>query len=204
MDILLKIHICTGTIALIAAAVAVLSEKGKSLHIKAGQFYVFGMACVFLTAVPMSIMTNNLFLFLIGIFSFYFAFSGWRFAKNRSGKPAKIDWFAIYCMILTGGFMLLTATWYFMMDRMDYIPLIVFGFLALSLGYQDFVTSKTQTAKGKERIAKHLTNMMGGSIAVITAVLVVNIDTEPRWIFWILPTILITPVIIWWRKKVLN
>ena len=87
---------------------------------------------------------------------------------------------------------------------MDYIPLIVFGFLALSLGYQDFVTSKTQTAEGKERIAKHLTNMMGGSIAVITAVLVVNIDTEPRWIFWILPTLLITPVIIWWRKKVLN
>ena len=204
MKILLLIHIFTGTVALIAAAVAVCSEKGKTYHIKAGQFYVLGMVGVFVTAIPMSIITNNLFLFLIGIFSFYLAFSGWRFAKNRSGQPSNIDWFAVYCMLLTGFTMLLMASWYFMLDNQNYITLIVFGSLALSLGYQDFIAFKTQTAKGKKRIARHLTNMMGGSIAVITAVLVVNINIEPRWIFWILPTLFITPVIIWWNKKVLS
>ena len=55
-----------------------------------------------------------------------------------------------------------------------------------------------------ERIAKHLTNMMGGTIAVVTAVLVVNPPTDPEWVWWILPTVLITPVITWWNKKVLN
>ena len=55
-----------------------------------------------------------------------------------------------------------------------------------------------------ERIAKHLTNMMGGTIAVVTAVLVVNPPANPEWVWWILPTVLITPVITWWNKKVLN
>ena len=46
--------------------------------------------------------------------------------------------------------------------------------------------------------------MMGGTIAVITAVLVVNVNIEPVWIWWVLPTALITPVISWWNVKVLR
>ena len=57
---------------------------------------------------------------------------------------------------------------------------------------------------GKERIGRHLGNMMGGTIAVITAVLVVNVNIEPVWIWWVLPTALITPVIIWWKIKVMK
>ena len=56
---------------------------------------------------------------------------------------------------------------------------------------------------GKERIAKHLTNMMAGTIAVITAVLVVNVNIEPIWIWWLLPTAVITPIIFYWNKKTL-
>jgi hypothetical protein len=57
---------------------------------------------------------------------------------------------------------------------------------------------------GKERIVRHLTNMMGGTIAVVTAVLVVNVDVEPVWIWWVLPTALITPIILWWSRKTLG
>jgi hypothetical protein len=46
--------------------------------------------------------------------------------------------------------------------------------------------------------------MMGGTIAVITAVLVVNPPFEPEWIWWVLPTVLITPVIFWWNFKILK
>ena len=61
-----------------------------------------------------------------------------------------------------------------------------------------------KVATGKERISRHLTNMMGGTIAVITAVLVVNPPFEPEWIWWIFPTILITPIIFWWNYKILK
>jgi len=82
--------------------------------------------------------------------------------------------------------------------------LLVFGFLAIALGYADFRSYKNNSTTGKERISRHLTNMMGGTIAVITAVLVVNPPFEPEWVWWVLPTVLITPVIFWWNFKVLK
>ena len=57
---------------------------------------------------------------------------------------------------------------------------------------------------GKERIEKHLTNMMGGTIAVITAVLVVNPPSDAEWVWWVLPTSLMVPVIFGWVRKVGN
>ena len=81
---------------------------------------------------------------------------------------------------------------------------MVFGTVALALGFRDYRTHKNKTAKGPQRIASHLSNMLGGTIAVITAVLVVNIDMQPSWIIWILPTLVITPLIIWWNTKVLK
>ena len=204
MGILLPIHIAAGSVALLSAASALLTEKGKKFHVLIGKAYFWSMVIIFLTAIPMSIITGNVFLFLIAIFSFYLAFSGMRFAKNRKGFPTRIDLIAVNFMLLSGVGMWILAIIFFIDNNSQYITLIVFGFLALFLGYGDFQTFKNQTAIGKERIAKHLTNMMGGTIAVVTAVLVVNPPSNPEWVWWILPTFLITPVIFWWNKKVLN
>ena len=204
MGILLSIHILAGSVALVSAALALSSEKGKKFHILIGKAYFWSMAIIFLTALPLSTITSNVFLFLITIFSFYLAFSGMRFAKNRKGVPTRIDLIAVNFMLLSGVGMWILAIIYFIDNDSQFIPLTVFGFLALFLGYGDFQTFKNQTAIGKERIAKHLTNMMGGTIAVVTAVLVVNPPSNPEWVWWILPTVLITPIIFWWNKKVLN
>ena len=204
MGILLSIHILAGSVALLSAASALLTEKGKKFHVLIGKAYFWSMVIIFLTAIPMSIITGNVFLFLIAIFSFYLAFSGMRFAKNRTGVPTRVDLIAVNYMLLSGIGMWILAIIFFIDNDSQFITLTVFGFLALFLGYGDFQTFKDQTAIGKERIAKHLTNMMGATIAVVTAVLVVNPPTNPEWVWWILPTVLITPVIFWWNKKVLN
>ena len=204
MGILLSIHILAGSVALLSAASALLTEKGKKFHVLIGKAYFWSMVIIFLTAIPMSIITGNVFLFLIAIFSFYLAFSGMRFAKNRTGVPTRVDLIAVNFMFLSGVGMWILAIIFFIDNDSQFITLIVFGFLALFLGYGDFQTFKNQTAIGKERIAKHLTNMMGGTIAVVTAVLVVNPPSNPEWVWWILPTVLITPIIFWWNKKVLN
>ncbi len=201
---LLVIHIFAGVIALLSAALALSTENGKKFHVLSGKFYFWAMVLIFLTAIPMSIINSNVFLFLIAIFSFYLAFSGKRFARNRKGIPARLDLIAVNFMFLSGAGMWILAIIFFINNDSQFITLIVFGFLALFLGYGDFQTFKNQTATGKERIAKHLTNMMGGTIAVVTAVLVVNPPADPEWVWWILPTVLITPVITWWNKKVLN
>ena len=204
MGILLSIHILAGTIALLCSALAVSSEKGKKFHVLTGRTYFWCMVGIFLTAIPMSIINSNTFLFLIAIFSFYLAFAGMRFAKNRKGIATTIDWIAVSLMILSGLGMWALAITYFISDNSQYITLLVFGFIALALGYGDYRSHKNKAATGKERIAKHLTNMMAGTIAVITAVLVVNVNIEPIWIWWVLPTVVITPIISYWNKKTLS
>ena len=204
MQILLPIHILAGTIALLCAALAVSSEKGKRLHVLSGRTYFWGMATIFLTAIPMSIISNNIFLFLIAIFSFYLAFAGMRFARNRKGVATTLDWIAVSLMILSGLGMWILAAIYFSNTNTQYIVLLVFGFLAIALGYADFKSHKNKSAIGKERISRHLTNMMGGTIAVVTAVLVVNPPFEPEWVWWVLPTVMITPLIFWWNSKILK
>ena len=162
------------------------------------------MVGVVLTAIPMSMLTGHIFLFLIAVFSFYLAFAGRRFANNRSGIAESIDWIAVSLMLFSGVGMWVLAAWFFAQDNLLYIALIVFGLLALSLGHADLKAYKSRTVKGKERIARHLTNMLGGTIAVVTAVLVVNVQMEPVWVPWVLPTAVMTPVIVWWNGKVLN
>ena len=204
MEYLLPIHILAGTIALLAAAFAICSEKGKKIHITAGRTYYWGMVCIFLTALPMSIITSNVFLFLIAFFSFYLAFAGRRFAQNRKGIASTVDWIAVGLMIAAGLGMWVLAVFYSIENNSQYITLTVFGFIAIALGYTDYKTYKQQEATGKKRIARHLTNMLAGTIAVVTAVLVVNVDMEPQWLPWVLPTLLITPVIIYWNWKVMK
>ncbi len=203
MQILLTIHILAGTIALLCAALAVSLEKGKRLHVLLGRAYFWSMAAIFLTAIPMSIISSNIFLFLIAIFSFYLAFAGMRFARNRKGIATTSDWIAVSLMISSGLGMLIISAIFFTNENSQYIVLIVFGFVASRLGYADLMSYTNNRATGKERISRHLTNMMGGTIAVITAVLVVNPPFEPEWVWWILPTALITPVIFWWNRKTL-
>ena len=204
MDILLVIHVLAGTIALLCSAIAVSSEKGKKFHVLSGRTYFWCMVGIFLTAIPMSIINSNIFLFLIAIFSFYLAFAGMRFAKNRKGIATTIDYIAVSLMFLSGLGMWVLAVIYFINENSQYITLLVFGFIALALGCADYISHKNKAAIGKERIAKHLTNMMAGTIAVITAVLVVNVNIEPIWIWWLLPTAVITPIIFYWNKKTLS
>ena len=204
MQILLSIHILAGIFALLSSALAVCSEKGKRIHVLSGRTYFWSMLVIFLTAIPMSAFTNNIFLFLIAIFSFYLAFAGMRFARNRKGIVTTLDWTAVGLMILSGIGMWILAAIYFSNTNTQYIVLLIFGFLAIALGYADFKSHKNKSAIGKERISRHLTNMMGGTIAVVTAVLVVNPPFEPEWVWWVLPTVMITPLIFWWNFKILK
>jgi len=204
MQYLLVAHIFAGCISLIAAVFAVVSSKGKQAHILAGRTYFWGMAVIFLTAIPMSISSSNVFLFLIAIFSFYLAYAGMRFARNRAGTANLFDWVAVGLMVFSGLAMWFLALVYFMNNNSQYITLTVFGFIAISLGYMDFRSYRNKSAIGKQRIARHLTNMLAGTIAVITAVLVTNLSIEPVFILWILPTIIISPLIFWWNRKILG
>ena len=98
------------------------------------------------------------------------AYAGLSFARNRKGIANFFDWVSIGLMVLSGVIMLFLAINYFMNNNSQYITLAVFGFIAISLGYADFRSYRKKYAIGKQRIARHLTNMLAVTIAVITAI----------------------------------
>ena len=104
-DALLILHIAAGFFALFSALVAALSVSLHwpfYWHVLSGTVFVVAMSAVFVTAIPLAFLGGSFFLFLIAIFSFSLAFSGWRLAKNRGGTPTSIDWGSGGLMCLSG------------------------------------------------------------------------------------------------------
>ena len=201
--ILLAVHIAAGSISLATAGVALITAKGGRWHVLAGRVYAAGMTIVFLTAVPLAILGGSTFLFLIALFSFYLVFAGWRFARNRQRRAHPVDWIAVSAISVTGLCMWGYAVALGIYGSSQWVTLLIFGGIALALGLADARFHRSQPG-GQRRVARHLTNMMAGTIATITAVTVVNVDMEPVWAPWILPTVVITPLIVWWNVRVLR
>lgn len=199
---LLAAHVAAGSVALAAALVALAAAKGGGRHVRAGRVYAAAMALVCVTALPLALLAANVLLALIAVFSFYLVFAGWRFARNRSARPRPVDWAAAAVMGLTGLGMWGYGTALFVHGSAQWVTMAVFGTIALAMGAADARFHRAGQGSGKRRLARHLTNMLAGTIATVTAVVVVNVDTRPVWLAWILPTIVITPLIVWWNVRV--
>ena len=200
--ILLILHIGAGSLALLTAAIAVFTPKGQKWHVLSGRVYAIAMTLVFLTAVPLSLLGADILLLLIAFFSFYLVFAGWRFARNRRGAPHTVDWTATAIMLTTGLGMGLYAGVLAGSGDSQWVTMAVFAAIAVALGVADGLYHRLRRATGGRRVSRHLTNMLGGTIATITATLVVNVETNPEWIAWILPTVVITPFITWWNFRI--
>jgi uncharacterized membrane protein len=200
--VLLVIHIAAGSIALLAVPVALLTAKGRTNHVLAGRVYTIAMAGVFVTALPLAVITSSVFLLFVAVFSFYMVFAGWRFARNRRGGPHPVDWAAAGIMALTGLGMWGYSASLALAGDSQWMTMALYGAIALSFGLVDMRFHFRPAGPGFRRITRHLTNMLGATIATVTAVMVVNVDTDPVWIPWILPTVVITPLIVWWNFRV--
>ena len=168
-----------------------------------GRVYAVGMTVVFVTAIPLAIFADSIFLFLIALFSFYLVFAGWRFARNRRRRAHPADWVAVSAIGITGLAMWVYAVMIALDGSSQWVTLLIFGGIAVALGAADARFHWTQPG-GQRRVSRHLTNMMAGTIATITAVTVVNVSMEPVWVPWILPTVVITPLIVWWNFRVMR
>ncbi len=113
----------------------------------------------------MSIDSRNVFLLLIAIFSFYLAYAGMRFARNSADIANLLDWAAIGLMVLSLMVIWIFCNIFFLNGNLQYITLTIFGFIAISIGYTDFSAYRNKSAIGKQRIARHLTNMKGFDIS---------------------------------------
>ncbi|SER42669.1 hypothetical protein SAMN04490244_1016 [Tranquillimonas rosea] len=203
IQMILFLHIMAGIAALAAAGIAVGSAKGGRLHRGSGNIYTLAMAIVGISALVLALVHPNPFLFAVGVFSLYLVFTGWRAAVVRDGKPRRFDHAGGAVMTLSGLGMLGWGAQGVLMGKGAHpVILLVFGSIGLTLALSDWRDWARGPVAGKVRISRHLSRMLGGTIATITAAAVVNLAFLPDLLVWLGPTALITPLIFWWTARV--
>ena len=200
--VLLVLHIAAGYSALMAAILAVATRKGERWHVYAGRIFTAGMAVVFLTAVPMTAIKPNLFLLLIAVFSFYLALTGWMRARNRGSRPLLAEWIAAVVMALTSVAMGVRGAAMLGAGQSMGTVLLVFGGIGGVLAARDLSSLRDPRERATMRITAHVTRMLAGTIAAVTAFTVVNVRFEPAFVVWLAPTLVLTPLIVYWRLRI--
>lgn len=209
LKILVIIHVAAGTGALISGAIAFAFRKNTPKHKRIGMIYFWCMSIVFVTAMIVSIAKSLLFLFLIGIFSYYstiIAYRSLRLKNLHNGqKPFKIDWFIeILAGVTFLGMVALGALILIKKENVGgLVPLVfgVFGLLSVRTNLKLFINGPKETLYWYK---KHIGHMMGSYIGAFTAFLVnqtPHIPIHPT-LLWFLPTLIIMPVMVMEMKKV--
>lgn len=199
----LPLHVVLGFLSLVSGLFVFILPKGTIRHIKIGQVYTFAMFGVFITSVWVSFLKGNLFLLLIGFFSFYLVHSGVRL--NRFRKIGKVQFqdkiftsLYLICFLAMIGYAVLAFA---KNHQAMGIVLTVFGSIGLLLiknevRYYFFYFSPDNRAF----IREHIGRLTGSYIAAFTAFAVNNIYFLPPVVIWLLPT-LIGSFFIWKFSK---
>lgn len=200
--ILLFVHIVGGSLSLLSGAYILLTRKGGKKHSRLGNVYFICMLTASLVALPMSYIHPNYFLFIIGVFTSYMLISGKRYqTKKTVAHVTAVDWILTLVMLVFG--LLFVGFGAFNMYKSNYfgIVFLVFGSIGLLFVYQDKLNFTGKSPIENYGLTTHLQRMTGSYIASATAFLVVNNNILPSIIAWLLPTILLVPLIVSWTKK---
>ena len=208
-NILLLVHVVAGAIALLAALVSVASKAtsvSHRVHVVTGVTFVVCMAIISITGLPLAYLKGSLFLLMIAVFSGYLTWSGWRYARNRSGRPSSLDWTVVFAMMAVGAMLTLYGAWSLLQGSTFGVVMIVFGGISLFLCNLDLQIFRAGGATGKLRISQHLTMMLGGTIAALTAfsanILTRYLPSQLEPVAWLWPTALIVPILVLWGRRI--
>jgi len=203
---LLVIHIAAGSTALLAGIAAIIFKKGMKGHNLSGKIYYWSMLVIGITAFGIAIPKGNMFLLMIGGFSTYMTLTGYRFLQFRRNKALPFG-FWDYSLIVIGFTTLIIPSIYF--TQVGWVKIggfgLVFGVFGLILTGMLLgdlsIGKKLSTYPSAWFLQMHISRMMGAFIATVTAFLVQNWQTDPVFIAWLLPTVVFTPLIIYYQRK---
>ena len=204
-QILLFLHIAAGSLSLLTGGLNMILPKGGKRHQKIGRLFVTGMMLTGGSALFMTQIKPNPFLFIIGIFTIYLVGTADRYIKSSKNKPLLIDWVYTLGMFVFGSiFIIWGIITVAKADAMGAV-MLVFGSIGLYSVYQDFNHYKREVAQRNYRLFTHIGRMVGGFTATVTAVLVVNAQyiplAVPAYAYWLAPTLLFTPFSMYWIKQ---
>ncbi|MHA7943751.1 hypothetical protein ACJOV8_011820 [Formosa sp. 3Alg 14/1] len=204
IKILIYIHACFGGLGLITGIGSVIVKKGNRLHKQMGHLFSFGMIGSSVISIPISWMPKheNLFLFLIGLFTIYLVLAGNRaLTVNKKDKADLIDQVVSGGMFLFSSIMIILGIY----GLLTGVPLsmlyLFFGGFGLLLTIKDFKFYNNTKRNKNAWLISHIGKMIGALIASVTAFIIAGLGLGSL-IAWTLPTVLGTFYIIYWKRKI--
>lgn len=207
--IFLIIHIIGGSLGLLTGILNMIAKKGDLRHRIVGKIFFFSMLTAGLSSLVLSTINPSLFMFMVGVFTVYMVGTGNRYLHlkmlNENQKPKIIDWSLTISMMLASILFIGLGVLSLLKSNLFGLVFITFGSLGLL-----FVRHDIKNYTGKSHLlnywlSEHLQRMIGAFIASMTAFLVVNAkylpESIPLILYWLLPTIIFTPLIIKWANK---
>lgn len=205
IKILIYIHAFFGGIGLITGTCSIIVKKGGLIHKRLGKVFSYSMVISSFISLLVARMPNheNLFLFLIGIFTIYMVLAGNRALtlKNKSkNKADMIDKTISGIMHIASLIMIVIGVLGLIQKIENSILYLFFGGFGTFMTLKDFQTFKNFTKNKNAWLKSHLGRMIGALIASLTAFMVAGLNIRTLMI-WISPTILGTIYIIYWNRK---
>jgi uncharacterized membrane protein len=210
IKLLLIVHVLLGSIGLLVGSIIIFLKKGDAVHRKLGKVFSYAMLLSGVSALVLATIHPNQFLFAIGIFTIYLIGTGHRLIYLRllgdtTAKPSWVDW-TLSLLMLTFGALLVCYGSYNLVSsgNLFSIALVFFGLIGLSGVWQDYKYYKGIEKSKMYWLKTHIARMTGGYIAASTAFLVNNVEllpSIPSLFYWLLPTVLLVPLIIKWQRK---
>jgi hypothetical protein len=205
-ELLLGIHVVAGFLALFAGGGALATKKGGRRHRRLGRIFVYAMAVVSGTAVallPIEVTGARVFLTFVAVFSFYFAFSGYRALsrKRPDDGPGRLDWLAVVLLLGSGvgmGWTGLAGPF----AGTGFAPVVLtFAAIAVAFAANDARGFSTPSNGTREWFYEHLVRMSAAYIATVSAFSAVNFLFLPGVVRWLWPTLVGTPLIAYWTRR---
>lgn len=205
IQVLIYTHAFMGGLGLLSGAVSIMTQKGGRYHKKSGKLFSFTMIFSALISLIVARMPGheNLFLFLIGIFTIYMILAGNRALTFKRSKKKEAD---LVDKAISGGMFLASLAMLglgiagFFFSITNSILYLFFGFFGAFMSLKDFQTFKSYKTDKNAWIVSHIGRMTGAFIASVTAFLVAGLQISTLAV-WISPTIVGTIYIIYWSRK---
>lgn len=201
-SVLLPIHGTLGFVSLLAGGYAMLMRSRGATHARVGRVFAVSMVGAVLLAVPVLVVTGNVFLTTLGFIAAWMLATGWRFARLRNGPANAFDRalpILGMCVFAAGAVWGLT-----LVPRaglLGVVPLVL-GALGSWLALNQLRGLRGDPAE-RNWMRLHGAAIGGAWIASMTAfaaATVTNwIPAVPEWILWVGPSLLGVPLL---RRRV--
>ncbi len=201
-------HVIAGITSLFAGFGAILLRNNIRRHKPFGKVYFWSMTVIFFSAVYLSVLHKNIFLFCISFFSYHMCLSAFRSLKLKKllhgQRPLAFDWVAEFFFVAVHVCYLVLAFLFFYKNNPSAGAIsLVFGFIGLNNNYRNIKRFTGKITNKNYWLLAHIGNMLGSYIAAITAFLVNNnkFFNAPPVVLWLAPTFLLSPLIAYEIRK---